>query len=457
MEKSFNKTPDTFSSEVLYRFQVVSQIISLIQEENKLVDAVRMVHSAKFMDAKGNWRRSSIRTLYRWHAAYNEGGVEALKPKLREKITSSLVIPEKQMNFFKELKETDPVVSIPDMIRKAEYQHLIAPQDRSDRTTVWRSLNRMGVDTSRKRTTKKNRDSRRFAYPHRMDMIVCDGKHFRAGVKRLKRVVLFFLDDATRMALGAFVGTSETTTSFLLGLSETLLRYGLPTALFVDNGPGFISNDSLAVLAQLNILFIHGTPRYPQGHGKIERFNQTALNRVLRTFNGNPEISSDCDTLQLRLQRFLFEEYNHTPHEGIGGQTPYERFHNDPRALRFKEKPDDIRKLFVVHSKRRVSNDHIVTYGSVAYETPRGHAGHRIDLYRHLLDQTISMIHNEILVRLMPVDLHFNAHSKRAKINSKNPKSKGVQTASQVRYEQEMKPVIDDEGGCQPTHFKEFK
>jgi len=67
------------------------------------------------------------------------------------------------------------------------------------------------------------------------------------------------------------------------------------------------------------------------------------------------------------------------------------------------------------------------------------------------------MIHNEILVRLMPVDLHFNAHSKRAKINSKNPKSKGVQTASQVRYEQEMKPVIDDEGGCQPTHFKEFK
>ena len=93
MEKSFNKTSDTFSSEVLYRFQVVSQIISLIQEEKKLVDAVRMVHSTKFMDAKGNWRRTSIRTLYRWHAAYNGGGVEALKPKLREKITSSLVVP----------------------------------------------------------------------------------------------------------------------------------------------------------------------------------------------------------------------------------------------------------------------------------------------------------------------------------------------------------------------------
>ena len=457
MEKSINKTPDVFSSEVLYRFQVVSQIISLIQDGSKLVDAVRMVQSAKFMDAKGNWRRNSIRTLYRWHAAYHEGGVEALKPKLRKKTTASLVVPEKQLNFFKELKGDDPGLSIPEMIRQAEYKHLIGPQDRPDRTTVWRSLNRMGIDTSRRRTTKKNRDSRRFAYPHRMDMIVCDGKHFRAGTKRLKRVALFFLDDATRMALGAFVGTSENTTLFLLGLSETLLKYGLPTALFVDNGPGFISNDALTVLAQLNTLFIHGTPRYPQGHGKIERFNQTVLNRVLRTFNGNPEISADCNTLQLRLQRFLFEEYNHTPHEGIGGKTPYERFHSDSRALRFKEKPDDIRKHFVVHSKRRVSNDHIVKYAGVAYETPRGYAGQRIDLYRHLLDQTISMIHNEILVRLMPVDPVLNAHSRRGKIKPKQSTSKGGRTAAQIRYEEEMKPVIDDEGGCQPTHFKEFK
>jgi putative transposase len=453
MEKPFKKTPDSFSSEVLYRFQVVSQIISLIQEGNKLVDAIRMVNSAKFMDAKGNWRRSSVRTLYRWHAAYNGGGVAALKPKLRKKITASLVVPEKQLNFFKELKESDPAVSIPDMIRQAEYKHLSTPQDRPDRTTVWRSLNRMGIDTSRRRTTKKNRDSRRFAYPHRMDMIVCDGNHFRAGIKRLKRVALFFLDDATRMALGVFVGTSETTSSFLQGLSETLLRYGLPTALFVDNGPGFISNDSLAVLAQLEILFIHGTPRYPQGHGKIERFNQTVLNRVLRTFSGNPEINADCNALQLRLQRFLFEEYNHTPHEGIDGKTPYEGFHKDSRPLRFKEKPNDISKLFVVHSKRRVSNDHIVMFKGVAYETPRGHAGQKVDLYRHLLEQTISMIHNDVLVRLMPVDLHFNAHSKRAKVNSKKTKSQRGQTASQIKYEQEMRPVIDDEGGCQTIDY----
>ena len=152
MEKSFKKTSGSFSSEVLYRFQVVSQIISSTQGGNKLVDAVRMVNSAKFLDAKGNWRRTSIRTLYRWYAAYNGGGVAALKPKLREKITSSLVVPETQMNFFKELKECDPAVSIPDMIRQAEYKHLMAPQDRPDRTTVWRSLNRMGIDTSRKRT-----------------------------------------------------------------------------------------------------------------------------------------------------------------------------------------------------------------------------------------------------------------------------------------------------------------
>jgi hypothetical protein len=39
-----------------------------------------------------------------------------------------------------------------------------------------------------------------------MQMVLCDGKHFRAGAARLRRVALFFLDDATRMGLHVVVG-----------------------------------------------------------------------------------------------------------------------------------------------------------------------------------------------------------------------------------------------------------
>jgi hypothetical protein len=56
----------------------------------------------------------------------------------------------------------------------------------------------LGIDTSRGKQPV-NRDSRRFVYPHRMQMVLCDGKHFRAGAARLRSMAYFFLDDATRM------------------------------------------------------------------------------------------------------------------------------------------------------------------------------------------------------------------------------------------------------------------
>jgi len=270
-------------------------------------------------------------------ASFDKTRFSGLTPANRQKITGSQVLPETLLAFFKEQKELDAKTSIPDLILRAEEYHLIDSADSIDRTTVWRALKRDGVSTHRGKSSKQDRDSRRFAYPHRMDMILCDGKHFRAGAKRLKRVALFYLDDSTRKGLGVIVGPSESSELFLRGFYDVLLRYGLLRSVFLDNGSGFTADNCVAVAGQLNISFIYGTAGYPEGHGKIERFNQTVLNHVLRTLDGNPEVNADCDALQLRLQHYLFERYNHTSHEGIENQTPYDRFQHDTTALTFKE------------------------------------------------------------------------------------------------------------------------
>jgi hypothetical protein len=57
-------------------------------------------------------------------------------------------------------------------------------------------------------------------------MVLADGKHFRAGVRRRKRVAVFFLDDAGRFGLGVVVGTDETAELFLRGLHGVLRRFG---------------------------------------------------------------------------------------------------------------------------------------------------------------------------------------------------------------------------------------
>ena len=43
----------------------------------------------------------------------------------------------------------------------------------------------------------------------RMLMVLADGKHFRAGTARLKRVALVFLDDASRYGLDVVVGEAR--------------------------------------------------------------------------------------------------------------------------------------------------------------------------------------------------------------------------------------------------------
>ena len=90
-------------------------------------------------------------------------------------------------------KESDPRASIPEIIRRGREYGILKDDTLVDRTTVYRVAKRLGPSLAR-RKGGKDRDSRRFAYPHRLDMVLSDGKHFRAGAKRARRVAYFFLD-----------------------------------------------------------------------------------------------------------------------------------------------------------------------------------------------------------------------------------------------------------------------
>jgi transposase InsO family protein len=169
-----------------------------------------------------------------------------------------------------------------------------------------------------------------------MQMVLCDGKKFRAGAARLRRVALFFLDDCTRFGLHVVVGTEENTELFLRGLYGLLKRYGFMGLLYLDGGPGFASLDTAAVLGQLLVPLIHGAARYPEGHGKIERFNRTAKSDLLRSVDGAADVDPSIGSLELRFGHFL-ELYNDRPHEELDKDTPRMRWDADERALRFPE------------------------------------------------------------------------------------------------------------------------
>ncbi len=432
------------SPESLFRYSLVSLVLN--HEHRGLVrpEAIKHVAAQRHIDLEGNDRTVSTRTLYRWLSDFEQGGPDALMPATRN--AGPLVLSQDLLDFFRDQKQADPRTSVPELIRRAGATGRIGAHEKLDRTTVWRGLKRLGVPTNRVKSLKV-RDCRRFAYPHRLDMVLCDGKHFRAGVGRLKRVALFFLDDATRFALEVVVGTSESAALFLRGLYRCILHHGLMTRLFVDNGSGFIALDTLAVARKLLVHLIHGSAGYPEGHGKIERFNRTVLEQLLRLLPGNPEIDPDVQALELRLRHFLQERYNHTPHEALDGASPWERFHQDPRPLRFHEHTAQLRQAFVLQESRRVSRDHIVQVDGLAYETPLGPRGQEVMLYRHLLEGTVSLLHEGHLVQLAGVDLHANARDRRARGQDEPPTPMPPASAAQIAFDQDYRPVVDAEGG----------
>lgn len=293
---------------------------------------------------------------------------------------------------------------------------------------------------------------RRFAYPHRMRMTLCDGKHFRAGATRKKRVALFFIDDATRYGLDVTVGTSESTELFLGAFFDVLQKRGFMKVIYMDRGDGFRSNDTKAVIASLpHVHLIHGKQAYPQGHGKVERFNRTALADVLRALDGAAEVDPDCDALTLRLRHFLFNQYNHHPHESLGLDTPSMRWNADEQPLRFPESIAELDRHFVVTEARKVSKDHIVKYGGELYEVPRGLAGEWIDVRRHVLTGELSIFHDGRFIRLHPVDLAANAKSRRGRVRDSDekpvPGDAVPKTAATLAFERDFTPLVGPDGG----------
>ena len=448
------RPPLPVSASALLRYSVVAEVEALVLRGWPAGAAVRHVACAPRVDLAGRPVRVSVRTLQRWRAAWASGSLAALEPRPRPRTTTSQALSAELVTFLHTEKRRDARASVPELVRRARERGIIPVDLEIDRTTVWRACRRMGLPT-RLRPHKREADTRRWRYAERMQCVLADGKHFRAGAARLRRVALFFLDDATRYALQVLVGTAESSELFLRALYEMVLRHGLADLLFLDKGPGFHSLDTQAVVqGGLGALLIHGTTRYPEGHGVIERFHRTAHDQVLRSLDGAADVDPACEALTLRLRHFL-ERYNDTPHETLGNDTPRQRWEQG-RELRFPADEADLYRRFVVRALHKVSNDHVIKAGGRSWEAPRGSARSWVEVARHVLDGRLWVLHQGRMVELAEVDPHTNATSPRGSGSAPQPTDDdGEQlpaTAAGIAYANDTRPLVDPDGGYSDPH-----
>lgn len=439
--------PDRRQDIAIARFAAVSALLARLAAGAELSRALREIASSPPLTLSGTRMRFSPRTLRRWLAAYQAGGLDRLRPESRSLADPSRVLGVDFLAFMATEKKLDPDASIPEILRRAA-EARVEVGSRS-RVTAWRAARKLGLPIFAEKGPKRA-DMRRFAYPHRMQMLLTDGVHFRAGATRARRVAMVMLDDATRMALGVVVGTSESSVLFLRLLWLTIQRFGLMSCIYVDNGSGFIGGDVAKVCASLGVALVHGSAGYPEGRGKIERLHQTLRADLLRSFDGSPEISPAPEALRLRLDHYLSEVYGKRPHEALSGKSPMARFLEDELKLRVPDDLVEIRSRFVVALRRKVSRDQVVKVASVPYELPRGYAGTIVTVYRDMLDETVSLMHEGRMIRLSPVDETFNAAAglgRAAKeIRPGDKRSRPVKSAATRAFDKDFTPIVGEAG-----------
>ena len=435
-----NQRPD--EDVALLRYLVVTQVCAAVVAGTGKTAAIKEVSSRPQLGLRGRLLRIGERTLWRWLAAWEEAGVAGLAQAAREPQASSL--PAAFLELLVELKQSSPETSLPEVIRIARASGVIAENEPIDRTTVWRQCKRHGLPTRRRNAAKKDRQ-RPWRFPNRMLCVLADGKHFRVGAKRLKRVVVFFLDNATRFILAAVVGTSESAALALRGLRKVIRRWGLLSCLYVDHG--FEYRDLMRACATLRIALILGAKAYPEGHGALERFNRTANEQLLYGWLGNPAIDPELAALERRVEHWAFEQYNHTPHEALDHDTPAQRFHADLRALVIPSSEAAVDKAFVTSFNRRVTNHNCVSIDSVLWEIPIGHRGEKIDIFRNMITGTLAVQHKGERVQIQPADLINNAYQRDDSAPARQPGQPGPRpTAADIAWDRDHPPLPDDDG-----------
>jgi putative transposase len=446
-EKIMKLPQNQISMQAMFRFGVVSKVKLRLERGESISSAIALCAKEYHLNsAKNKSLKISERTIYRWYRRYSDKNIVGLESEKKDFNSRSSNLSPNFVEFIKIEKSNDPFASIPEIINRARVRQIILTQDKICRTTVYRLCKKLELPIARTHNLRI-RDMRRFSYSHRMQLVMCDGKHFKVGLNSTKRVALFFMDDATRMILAVVVGTSESTELFLKGLNKVIISFGLPAIIYVDKGPGFISNDSAKVIARLGSSLVIGTAGYPEARGKIEKFNQTAKNDLLRYLDGRIDVDCSCEALEIRLNHYIKEIYNKRPHESLKKETPYNRFFSDTRPFTKIIDQNIYEKSFVISESRRVSKDNIVSISSMKYEIPTGHALTYITIYRHTLEDRITMFHEGKLVDIKPVDLASNAHHQRAKLNSDD--SSNIQlpsSAAELLFKKDFSPIVDTDG-----------
>lgn len=396
----------------LLRHQIISPV--LMETGRNQMNYFREAASREW-DVPGRGpRRFGAMTMKGWLNRYKKNGFDALVPKIREDIGGFRRVPDERKESIRALRKDHLFMSVVQFYQCAVKADVLGspPICMATLRRFLKIENLFAAPDSP--TARKRFEMSRFGELWTGDFMHGPQVLPEVNSKRLKKAILMaIIDDHSRMIVSGIFGFQENTLLLENSFKEAILTYGLPDRLYVDNGPSFSSEYLRNVCAHLKIGLVHSKPYDSPSRGKIERFFRTVRNQFLTTIHPNAEIT--LVELNEHFSIWLRTEYHHRSHSGIQ-MRPMDRLQTSSALYPLKRVDEEtLSEFFMASVERTVTNDCIVSFQSIHYETPPSYVGRRVEL-KYLQDQPTEIYLYDAGVRIQklhPVDTKANGQTYR--------------------------------------------
>lgn len=385
-ESSFTGDREELRTQVaLFRHSLVAPLVSTQFGRGELTEELRRLARKKHRIPGSKSRKVCVSTLRRWLKLFRTGGLEALKPKLRDDYGCSRAIPDQFVTKAMELRNELPsrsaraIVEILERLPGYPKEKGISPRTLHD-ILVRKGMPRRLVPLPKKRKKRWRADRVNSIWQGDATPGVWLPNQTEAGGKKKATALYLWLDDWSRLVPYACFFFDEKLPRMERTLKLALLRRGVPTAIYTDNGHVFRALQFTATLAELGIVPIKSRVYYPSGRGKIERlFGVIQADFYPEAYKaiGDGSLQSLAD-LNESLWAWLERVYHHRVHSEIK-MTPLEAFREGLEHVSPAD-PLKVGRAFLWRYQRTVSKNGFISLLGNTYSLDPEWAQQRIEL-----------------------------------------------------------------------------
>ena len=234
-------------------------------------------------------------------------------------------------------------------------------------------------------------------------------------------VAIAILDDHSRLCCHLQFYLCETAECLVHGLTQAIMKRGLPRALMTDNGAAILAEETRNGLARLAVVHQTTLPYSPYQNGKQEVFWAQLEGRLLELLRGTENLT--LAFVNNAAQAWAEQDYHRKVHREIG-TTPLQRMMDRASVARPAPDSASLHLAFtrkITRTPRR--SDATVVVDGIRYELP-AHFGHlrSVSLRSPSWDKSqMTLVDPETggpVARVLPQDKAQNASGRRRSIQS---------------------------------------